>query len=403
MKKLVCLLLTALLFTAVCPFSFADTSVYVEEIGLSVAFPDVYDVITRDTPADDPIFSQVGLSKDTLMVTFEAGNIYANGVKLSDGSEILVIASENPIENLTAMSDSVVAVFADGILQSFDEMEIEADDYSIETVNGVKYIVIPFYEHVNRSHGVEYCTIVDHMIYGFALHNYRTEVTAQEEAELLAVVKSAEYVALPAAPQETEAQTQAAPSQAETPRNNATENGSVLPSTGSPLSGVNLILIIIVVVLIAAIVAVILIVTGKKKKKATAAAFHPAAGGYPVWQPQPQPQPAPVWQPQPGYPVEPWQATPAPPAPQPEPQAPQDASAVPVSMNDPIQPDPLITAAPEEHLRSAISNALSEDGTSAVVLSPQAQGQLRMLQKLLLDGTITQEEYDRRRRDLIGM
>ena len=66
-------------------------------------------------------------------------------------------------------------------------------------------------------------------------------------------------------------------------------------------------------------------------------------------------------------------------------------------------PDLLTPAAPDAHLRAAISNALSGDDASAVVLSPQAQGQLRMLQKLLLDGTITQEEYDRRRRDLIGM
>lgn len=412
MKKLVCLLLTALLLAAACPFAFADTTVYVEEIGLSVAFPDVYDVITRDTPADDPIFSQVGLSKDTLMGTFETGNIYANGVNLSDGSEILVIASENPIENLSSMSDAVVSVFADGIMQQFEEMEIEAEPYSIETVNGVKYIVIPFYEGVNGSHGVEYCTIIDHMIYGFALHNYRTAVTADEEEELSAVVSSAEYDALAAAPQETEAETQGVPFQEETQEDNASANGHTLPSTGSPVSGIGLtILIIGAVVLIAVIAVVILLVSGKKKKKA-AAAVGAAPETYPVWQqfppmpvqqPQPIPQPVCSAAPQPEYPAESWQTTNVTHLPQPETYAPQDAFPAPASTEASVASEPLTPAGPDAHLRAAISNALSGDDASAVVLSPQAQGQLRMLQKLLLDGTITQEEYDRRRRDLIGM
>ena len=417
MKKLVCLLLTALLFTAVCLFAFADTAVYVEEIGLSVTFPDVYDVITRDTPADDPIFSQVGLSKDTLMVTFESGNIYANGVKLSDGSEIIVIATENPIENLSSMSDAVVSVFADGIMQQFEEMEIEAEPYSIETVNGVKYIVIPFYEGVNGSHGVEYCTIIDHMIYGFALHNYRTAVTGDEEEDLFAVVNSAKYDALDAAPQETEAETQGVPFQEETQADHASVNGDAPSSIGSSMSGAGLtILIIGVAALIAVLVVVFLLVIGKKKKKAAAAAIGAVPETYPVWQQsqplqqpvplqQPQPMPQPVWTaaPQPEYPAEPWQTTSSTPLPQPETYAPQDAFPASAPMEPSVLPDLLTPAAPDAHLRAAISNALSGDDASAVVLSPQAQGQLRMLQKLLLDGTITQEEYDRRRRDLIGM
>ena len=607
MKKLVCLLLTALLLTAACPFAFADTTVYVEEAELSLTFPEEYHVILRNTPADDPIFALLGVSASSLLQNLESGHIYADALTFPLSTEIVFTMVENPVESISSISDAMLDFLAKSMYTQFSEYNVEVLSHEIRTVNDGKYLVFSVHNTKMGSYGMQYTTIVNHRTCNFTIHNFAGEITSDQEETLLNVVKSIKFGA--AAPAEeteaaTEAETEAA-TEAPTVSNapafvytdkeakisftvpagwisneldedrefldakfvradnslkiimcgftdvwesmspaervgitradvndslidkaeiaetigmtgsdiydrtyNGThyyfgeapadkvlgsdsftgmftmtylihaENGwmyifeyigtegdanyaefeallntvkigdvaagepeasstgteapgSLIPDEDRDSSGKTdegnrsplLILLIVGAVVLIAVIAVVLLVTrGKKKKKAAAAAFSPAAGGYPVWQqPEPagwqQPEPAGWQQPEPTGWQQPeptdWQQPestgwqqPEPvlqPAPQQESYAPQDAYAAPVATPDPVQPDPLITAAPEAHLRAAISNALSEDGTSALVLSPQAQGQLQMLQKLLLDGTITQEEYDRRRRDLIGM
>ena len=70
MKRLFAIVLTALLLLAMplnISVSAASNTYDLDELELKVTIPSGYSVITRDTPASDPIFSDLGTTKSALI------------------------------------------------------------------------------------------------------------------------------------------------------------------------------------------------------------------------------------------------------------------------------------------------------------------------------------------------
>lgn len=61
-------------------YAVGDEVIDLQELGLEVSVPSGYSVITRDTPANDPVFSNYGITKSEIMSQFNESNIYLNAI-----------------------------------------------------------------------------------------------------------------------------------------------------------------------------------------------------------------------------------------------------------------------------------------------------------------------------------
>ena len=65
-----------LIFVSVISAAAMDDTYRFEDLGMSLKLPKSYSVITRDTPRDDKVFSEVNLNYDDTMTAFHNANIY---------------------------------------------------------------------------------------------------------------------------------------------------------------------------------------------------------------------------------------------------------------------------------------------------------------------------------------
>ena len=110
MKKIWIIVLSFVLaFSAFCPMTVtaASNTYDISALGVKVevTIPEGYDVITRDTPSGDPIFSKFGTTSSVVFDEFEEYGIY---LKAISSDNIVVTVSERVLDHFDLMSDTTV-------------------------------------------------------------------------------------------------------------------------------------------------------------------------------------------------------------------------------------------------------------------------------------------------------
>ena len=197
MKRFIAFVLTTLLFAnlSLGISAYAASNTYeLKELGLQVTIPDEYSIITRNTPATDPIFRDLGISKSALISHFEAGNIYFNAISNIYNEEIVVTMMENQlINNLALLKDDLLELLASSLISLYKDTGIYVSKYEIYRHPQATFIKVYFTDAEKTVHGLQYYTIYDGKAMNFTMRSYEGNLSLRQEIVIRVIVDSIKY------------------------------------------------------------------------------------------------------------------------------------------------------------------------------------------------------------------
>lgn len=193
MKKTGVIVLSIVLVFAIClpmPVAASSHKYDISELGLEVTIPEGYAVITRDTPAGDPVFNALGTTKTAVISQFEASNIYLDAISDSANEEIVVTMIENIIDNFTLLSDTVLNAMASMWVNECSEYGMDVIAYEIYPHSQAKFIKIYFTDVEKTVYGLQYYTVYDSKAINFTMRSYEGSISSRQETAIKTTVDS---------------------------------------------------------------------------------------------------------------------------------------------------------------------------------------------------------------------
>lgn len=192
-KKALTLLASAILLASVSVFpAFAVSNpVTVQDINMTLTAPESWYVITRDTPEDANIFTELSLSKDVLGGMFTQGNIYYSALEPETFSrEISVTMTENEtLYDWSGLSDADYKRFSEELKTAASQYgtgssNIEYGDYKMVERNKVKWMNISSTntDDTGVTYLSQYITIVNGQHINLTFYNYVGAISAEDTA-----------------------------------------------------------------------------------------------------------------------------------------------------------------------------------------------------------------------------
>lgn len=184
-----------IMFLAIsCHTVFAASNTYaLDELELQVTVPPGYSVITRDTPASDPIFSDLGTTKSALISLFETNTIYLNAISDIYDEEIVVTMAENSLRNFSLLSDTALNTLTSLLVDQYTEYGIHVSEYDIYQHSQSKFVRLYFTDTANTVHGLQYYTIYDGKAINFTMRSYEGYLSSRQETAIKMMVDSILY------------------------------------------------------------------------------------------------------------------------------------------------------------------------------------------------------------------
>ena len=196
MKRLFAVTLTVLLLLAM-PLNisvFAASNTYdLDELELQVTIPNGYSVITRDTPASDPIFSDLGTTKSAIISQFESSNIYLNAISDTYNEEVVVTMMANSLSNFSLLSDTTLNTLASTLVNQYTDYGINVSKYDIYQHSQAKFVRLYFTDTGKTVHGLQYYTIYDGKAMNFTMRSYEGSLSSRQETAIKTIVDSIKY------------------------------------------------------------------------------------------------------------------------------------------------------------------------------------------------------------------
>lgn len=165
----------------------------INDIGLKIDIPNEYKIILRDTPSDDTVFSEMGLSYDTVKENFQSSNLYLQGYS-SDKTKIISVTmtvddSSKEIVSYSRLDQAQL----DTILQGFSSSEMYKNS-KVEEIGDKKLIYLEFERRANdvEIYGVQGNIVENGMNYNIILQKTGSPLTSDEKSEFTSVIKSVE-------------------------------------------------------------------------------------------------------------------------------------------------------------------------------------------------------------------
>lgn len=190
-KSLVIVLVLVLMFIT---SALASSSTYtISELGLDITIPSSYEVITKDTPANASIFSDLGITKADIIEQFKASNIYLNAISNTSNEEVVVTMETNTIDNFSALSDTSLKTFASSWINEYEKMGISVLKYDIYHHSQAKFVRVYFEDTANSVNGLQYYTIYNGKAMNFTMRSYSGEITPSQEHTIKTIVDSVKY------------------------------------------------------------------------------------------------------------------------------------------------------------------------------------------------------------------
>ena len=204
MKKLISVLIVMVVLLTVlciCPVTVtAEENTYsLPELDLEIKIPSEYTVITRDTPANDPVFNSIGVSADLLLPYFKANNIYLNALpSVTNEEEIVVTMTLNGmIDSFSQFQDVELMAIIAGMKDEYEALGYEVLDFRTITYGQTKYIWMHFCDAAKTVYGDQYSTIYNGKAMNFTLRSYAGDVTPQQRVLLRDMISSIHYTTGP--------------------------------------------------------------------------------------------------------------------------------------------------------------------------------------------------------------
>lgn len=173
---------------------FATSNTYdIDELELQVTIPNGYSVITRDTPASDPIFSDLGTTKSALISLFERSNIYLNAVSDTYNEEVVVTMTENSLTNFSLLSDTALNALASTLVSQCTNYGINVSKYEIYQHSQAKFVRLYFTDAGNTVYGLQYYTVYDGKAMNFTMRSYEGSLSSRQEKVIRTIVDSIKF------------------------------------------------------------------------------------------------------------------------------------------------------------------------------------------------------------------
>lgn len=201
MRRLFAVALTVvLLFAMLCNISvFAASNTYdLNELELRVTIPNGYSVVTRDTPASDPVFSDFGTTKSAIISQFESGNIYLNAISNKYNEEVVVTMTENSFTSFSLLSDTELDALASTLASQYTNYGINVSRHDIYQHSQTKFIKMYFTDADKTVHGLQYYTICNGKATNFTMRSYEGNLSSRQETAIRTIVDSIKYDKAPA-------------------------------------------------------------------------------------------------------------------------------------------------------------------------------------------------------------
>lgn len=190
-RSLIFVLVFILLFSA---SALASSGTYtISELGLDITIPSGYKVITKDTPANASVFSDLGITKADLIEQFEASNIYLSAISDTLDEEVVVTMNTNIIDNFSTLSDTSLKTFASSWVNEYKKMGISVLKYDIYQHSQAKFVRVYFEDTANSVNGLQYYTIYNGKAMNFTMRSYSGEITTKQEQTIKTIVDSVKY------------------------------------------------------------------------------------------------------------------------------------------------------------------------------------------------------------------
>ena len=195
MKRVLSLFVALLsVMVLLCNPVFAASSTYdLDELELQVTIPSGYSVITRDTPANDPIFSDLGTTRSAILEQFKSGNIYLNAISETYNEEVVVTMMENSISNFSLLSDTALETLASALVDQYVNYGIKVSKYEIYHHSQAKFVRLYFTDTGKTVHGLQYYTIYDGKAMNFTMRSYEGSLSSRQENAIKTIVDSIKY------------------------------------------------------------------------------------------------------------------------------------------------------------------------------------------------------------------
>lgn len=201
MKKLLFLISIFVLTIALTTAVFADASTHtLSEMEIQVSIPSGYSVITRDTPANDPIFSELGTTKTTIISQFEKSNIYLNAISEIYNEEVVITMTENSLSDFSLLSDTVLRTLASALVSEYADYGIIVSKYEIYQHAQAKFVRVYFTDTAKTVHGLQYYTIYNGKAMNFTMRSYEGSLSFRQEWTIETIVDSIKYDKAPPVP-----------------------------------------------------------------------------------------------------------------------------------------------------------------------------------------------------------
>ncbi len=205
MKRVLFFILTFLiLFSSNFSVLAASNTYYLDELELKITIPSGYSVITRDTPATDRLFNDLGTTKSEVMSQFETSNIYLNAVSDIYNEEIFVTNTKNNLTNFSLLSDTVLNTLASTLTNQYTLYGINVSKHELYQHSQAKFIKVYFTDIANSVHGLQYYTIYDGKAMNFTMRSYEGNISSRQENVIKTIVDSIKYDKAPPSSEEGE-------------------------------------------------------------------------------------------------------------------------------------------------------------------------------------------------------
>jgi len=172
---------------------FAATTHELDELGLQVTIPSGYSVITKDTPANDPIFKELETTKTALLEQFEKSGIYLNAVADTYSDEIVVTMQEIAMSNFSLLSDTVLETLASTLADQYAQYGITVIKNDIYHHKQAKFIKIYWIDFAGDVYGLQFYTIYDGKAMNFTMRSYEGGLSEKQENTIQTIVDSIQY------------------------------------------------------------------------------------------------------------------------------------------------------------------------------------------------------------------
>ncbi len=194
MKKSLTIILTALLLLSFSIGVSAASNTYeLAELDLSISIPSQYSVITRNTSASDPIFGQLGTTKNELMSHFQSSGIYLNAVSTSVNEEIVVTMVENIMSDFNLLSDTTISTLATTLINEYKNYGINVSKYEIYQHSQAKFLKLYFTDTAQTVNGLQYYTIYNSKAMNFTMRSYTGALSYTQEQTIKNIVDSIHF------------------------------------------------------------------------------------------------------------------------------------------------------------------------------------------------------------------